>query len=273
MKLRKRLGQHLLRDHAILDAIVAAAELGPGAGVLEIGAGSGVLTRALLATGADVVSVEIDDRFQSTLDALASAQPRLRVIRGDVLDLDPNALLAHLSPPIAVVANLPYQITSPLLGRLLPLGPGRIRQLVLMVQREVADRLAAKPDTPAYGALSIFAQYWTEPAVLFGVPPAAFTPPPKVDSAVVRLIPRLAPPVAANPKALFRVVKAAFGQRRKTLRNALAGLPGAGSHQQVVEALQAAGIDPQRRGETLSLEEFAALAEVIAGWGMVDRPR
>ncbi len=252
----KRLGQHFLVDPAILARIAAAAEPLAGVTVVEVGPGPGGLTRALLATDAvRVVAVETDRRCVAALDELVAATgDRLRVVAGDALALDRRELAA---PPTAIVANLPYNIATELIVRWLRAPAGMVR-LVLLVQREVAARLAAAPGTPAYGRLSVLAQWAARVEALFELPPGAFRPPPKVHSRVVRLTPYLEPPVPARLATLERVTAAAFGQRRKMLRSSLKSLgcdPGA--------LCAAAGIDPARRAETLTLAEFAALADAF----------
>jgi 16S rRNA (adenine1518-N6/adenine1519-N6)-dimethyltransferase len=252
----KRLGQHFLVDPAILARIAAAAEPLAGVTVVEVGPGPGGLTRALLATdAAGVVAVETDRRCVDALDELvAGALGRLRVVHGDALALDRRELPA---PPTAIVANLPYNNATELIVRWLRDPAGLVR-LVVLVQREVAARLAAAPASPAYGRLSVLAQWAARVEGLFDLPPGAFRPPPQVHSRVVRLTPYAEPPVPARLAALERVTAAAFGQRRKMLRSSLKSLgrdPGG--------LCAAAGIDPARRAETLAIAEFAALAAAL----------
>ena len=252
----KRLGQHFLVDPAILARIAAAAAPLAGLTVVEIGAGPGGLTRALLATdAARIVAVETDRRCVAALDELAAATgDRLRVVAGDALALDRRELAP---PPTAIVANLPYNIATELIVRWLRAPAGLVR-LVLLVQREVADRLAAAPGTAAYGRLSVLAQWAARVEALFELPPGAFRPPPKVRSRVVRLSPYAEPPVPARLATLERVTAAAFGQRRKMLRSSLKSLG-----RDPAALCAAAGIAPARRAETLTLAEFAALADVL----------
>jgi 16S rRNA (adenine1518-N6/adenine1519-N6)-dimethyltransferase len=224
--------------------------------VLEVGPGPGGLTRALLASPvADVTVVELDRRGVAAMqDLAAAAGPRLTVVAGDALALD---LAALIPPPRQAVANLPYNIATPLLVRWLAQAAAWER-LTLMFQREVAERIVAMPGTAAYGRLAVLAQ-WTTTAVLrLRLPPAAFTPPPKVDSAVVVLTPHRAQPDAVLFATMERLTAAAFGQRRKMLRGALRALGGAA-------LLARAGIAPDRRAETLSVAEFDALARLLAG--------
>jgi 16S rRNA (adenine1518-N6/adenine1519-N6)-dimethyltransferase len=270
---RKRFGQNFLVDANTLAKIVSAGGVGEGGAVLEIGGGLGVLTAALAAavgpTGL-VVTVEVDETLLPALDETVGELPQVRVVPADALALDwplfldehfPTAQFAHAARP-SVIANIPYNITSPLLAAFLE-QRGRFARIVLLVQKEVAARLGAKPGTPDYGALSVFAQFHAQVETVGLVSRRVFFPPPDVDSAVVRLTPHAAPPVAVADEALFfAVVRAAFGQRRKALLNALSGDPALGwTRERAASALEAAGIDPQRRGETLGLAEFARLAD------------
>ncbi len=255
----KRLGQNFLVDEAAVDAIVAAAGVQAGDAVLEIGPGIGTLTQGLLEAGAKVVAVELDQRLVGVLRETLAGYEDVRVVHGDILKIDiPREMAAA---QYKVIANLPYYITTPilmlLLERRLP-----ITVLVTMVQKEVALRMVAAPGGKDYGALSVAVQYYTAPEIVLSVPPRSFIPAPAVESAVIRCTVRERPPVeAVDEAAFFRVVKAAFAQRRKTLANALkaAGIDAAA-------VLAAAGVDGGRRGETLSLAEFAALANAwVAG--------
>ncbi|MBX5437262.1 MAG: 16S rRNA (adenine(1518)-N(6)/adenine(1519)-N(6))-dimethyltransferase RsmA [Alicyclobacillaceae bacterium] len=268
--LKHGLGQHFLVDAGVLRDIVEAAGIGSEDGAFEVGPGAGVLTACLGHVARRVLAVEKDPALRpvlaETLDGLHNVEVRF----ADVLDLDLRDLWAAFADcrRVAVVANLPYYVTTPILFRLLEAGV-RMDVIVLMVQREVAERLAAHPGSKSYGALSVAVQYRAEVQRLRRVGPGCFLPPPDVESAVVRLRLRSQPAVEVDDDArLFQVVRAAFGTRRKTLRNALrAGLGLSGDE---CEALLAeAGIDASRRGETLSLEEFAAIANT---WGRM-RPR
>jgi 16S rRNA (adenine1518-N6/adenine1519-N6)-dimethyltransferase len=252
---RKSLGQHFLFDLNLTARIArAAGPLGDGT-VVEIGAGPGGLTRALLLAGARrVVAIERDPRCLAALAELAAAYPgRLEVVAGDALALDPVALSG---PPRRIVANLPYNIATALLLRWL----GQIDEyesLTLMFQREVAQRLAAPPRSPAYGRLSVLVQWLCEVRIVFDVPARAFVPPPKVDSSVVQLVPRQRPLAPAAKPALERVTAAVFGQRRKVLRSSLKALGG--------ETLLArAGVAPTARAEELSVAEFCAIARALS---------
>lgn len=257
----KALGQHFLLDRNALEKIVAAADLTAEEAVLEIGPGLGVMTRLLAERAVRVAAVEMDAGFVRVLSETVAGLPNVEVTHADFLALDlPAWAPEHLHPlPASVVANIPYNITTPILSHLLETG-ALWRVIVLLMQREVADRLRAKPNTAAWSSLSIYAQFLAKVEVISTVPRGVFFPPPKVDSAIVRLTPRTTPPVAVdNPPVFFRVVRAAFGQRRKTLGNALAAIPGWGARGARV-ALEAAGVDARRRGETLSMDEFAAVA-------------
>jgi 16S rRNA (adenine1518-N6/adenine1519-N6)-dimethyltransferase len=260
-----KLGQNFLTDAGVLDGIVKAAGVEPDDLVLEIGPGLGPLTQRLAMAGARVVAIELDRTLVEILKKTVVEQhPNVEIIQGDAGRIDLKALLAERLAPgkkARVAANLPYYITTPLVMRLLE-EDLPLEQIVVMVQREVADRMVAPPGGKDYGALSVAVQYYTEPQIAIKVSRGAFLPPPDVESAVVSMKVRTASPVDAPRDELFRVVKAAFGQRRKTLSNALMSM--ALEKQQVQEALSQAGIDGGRRGETLSLEEFAAVTRNIA---------
>ncbi|MCR4266846.1 16S rRNA (adenine(1518)-N(6)/adenine(1519)-N(6))-dimethyltransferase RsmA [Nitratireductor sp. ZSWI3] len=255
---KKSLGQNFLLDLNLTAKIARAAGDLSGATVIEVGPGPGGLTRALLMTGARrVVAVERDERCLSALAEVAGHYPgRLEVISGDAMETDFSALAAD-ARDVRIVANLPYNIGTELLVRWLTpeAWPPFYSSMTLMFQREVAERIVAAPGDKSYGRLAVLAGWRTQARIVFDVPPQAFTPPPKVTSSVVHLVPRAEPlPVAA--KTLSRVTEAAFGQRRKMLRQSLKPLGG--------EALLAAvGIDPTRRAETLSVEEFVALARAL----------
>ena len=245
--------------HADKKLIAAAAELAPGEPVLEVGPGIGTLTQALAETGADVTAVELDKRLLPVLEKTLEGYENVRVINADVLELDVNSAMGGKS--FKVAANLPYYITTPiifaLLEKKLPL-----ERMVIMVQKEVAERITAAPGGKDYGALSVAMQYYTEPEIAFIVLPSSFIPRPSVDSAVVVCKNRTVPPVEiCDEKLFFRVVKAAFSLRRKMLSNALKNM--GITSQQAQEWLNLAGIDPKRRGETLSLQDFANLTNTF----------
>ena len=252
----KALGQNFLFDEQLLDRIAAIPGSLEGRAVLEIGPGPGGLTRALLRAGARVTAVEMDSRCLPALAELAEAFPgRLQVIEGDALKLDHDALLGE---PYAVVANLPYNVGTALLVRWLggEPWPPQWTSLTLMFQLEVAQRIVAKPGSGAYGRLAVLAQWRSAAKLAMKVHRSAFTPPPKVMSAVVHLTPA-EQPEGVSARTLERVTEAAFGQRRKMLRQSLKGLPGA------IEALEEFGIDSTRRAETLEIAEFVALARAL----------
>ena len=250
---RRRFGQNFLHDPGVVARIVAAVDPRPGQRILEIGPGQGVLTWPLLAAAGALDVVELDRDLAAGLAASEPARDgRLRVHPVDALAFDPAALGAGAGG-LRVVGNLPYNISTPILFHLLA-RPELIADLHLMLQREVVARMAAAPGGGDYGRLSVMVQLRCRVERLFGVGPGAFRPAPRVESEVVRLVPWAEPPVAvSDPGALERVVQAAFGQRRKTLRNALRPLLDA-------EAIAGAGVDPGARAETLDLAAFAALA-------------
>ncbi len=264
---RKRFGQNFLVDGNTLAKIVASGELAPGGFALEIGAGLGVLTSALadaVTESGRVVTVEVDTDLLPALAETVGEKPQVSVVTADAMTLDwPELLDTHFAAGVnpSVVANIPYNITSPLLTTLLE-QHRRFSRVVLLVQKEVAARLGAKAGTPDYGSLSVFVQYHAEVETLGIVSRRVFFPPPDVDSAIVRLTPHDTPPVDVPSEVqLFAIVRAAFGQRRKALLNALSGDPSLGwDREQAAAALLAAGIDGGRRGETLTLGEFAMLA-------------
>ena len=262
---RRDLGQHFLLDANLTDRIARAArepgeaDLSRGTAI-EVGPGPGGLTRSLLRQRARVLAVEVDAR---ALDALAElgtlAASRLVAIEADALELDLRTAARErgLPPPFRIVSNLPYNIGTPLLIRWLH-DLADIERMVLMFQREVADRLSAQPGSKAYGRLSVLTQWLCEAERLFGVPSSAFTPPPKVASSVVSLRPRASPLAPAGRENLERVTAAAFGQRRKMLRQSLKPL-----FAEPAAALETLGIDPTARGETLTVEQFCAIARLI----------
>ncbi|MCS7172966.1 MAG: 16S rRNA (adenine(1518)-N(6)/adenine(1519)-N(6))-dimethyltransferase RsmA [Armatimonadetes bacterium] len=261
---KRRLGQHFLVDARVLERIVALADLGPQDAVLEVGAGTGTLTEQLARRAGWVVAVEVDPALQAVLREQVSGLPNVQIVQADILTLD----LRSLFPPgfvRKVVSNLPYQIASSLTVRLLEEVPD-LERLVLMVQREVAERMAACPGTKDYGLLSLLVQYRARVEIALRIPPRAFLPPPRVHSAVVVLRPH-PPPGSVDEALLFRVIRAAFAHRRKQLRNALRtlGIPAAA----LEAAAERARVALRRRGETLSLQEFLALAEALARCGEI----
>jgi 16S rRNA (adenine1518-N6/adenine1519-N6)-dimethyltransferase len=261
---KKALGQNFLFDLNLTGRIARAAGPLDAATFLEIGPGPGGLTRALLAHGAKrVIAIERDDRCLAALQEVSAAfDNRLELVSGDALALDYPALLAErgVSGPVRICANLPYNIGTPLLVGWLTqqVWPPFYDQMVLMFQREVAERIVAGPQRRAdYGRLGVLANWRCETKILFDVPPAAFTPPPKITSSVVAFRPR-PKPLDCDPAALGRVTAAAFGQRRKMLRQALKGLG-----VDPLALLEAAGIEPTRRAEEIPVEGFVALARAL----------
>ena len=251
----KKLGQNFLIDENVVHQIVAAAELSEADTVLEVGPGIGTLTQGLAESKARVVAVELDTRLLPVLATTLNGYDNVRVVHGDILKV--NIMEEVGAPSFKVCANLPYYITTPiifaLLEKRLPM-----ERLVAMVQKEVAERMAAQPGGKEYGALSVAIQYYTEPEIAFIVPPTSFIPAPAVESAVIVCKRRIKPPVEVCDEGLFfRVVKAAFSLRRKMLSNSLKNM-GIKS-EQVAKWLELAGVDGKRRAETLSLEDFAKL--------------
>ena len=260
IKMSKKLGQNFLIKRGIVDEIVHAAELIPGEPVLEVGPGIGTLTQGLAQSGAAVTAIELDRRLLEVLDTTLASYDNVRIVHGDVLKLDVATIMNH--KPFKVVANLPYYITTPIIMSLLE-SKLPIERLVVMVQKEVALRMVAKPGTKDYGALSVAVQYYTEPDIVLDVPPKSFLPAPAVTSSVIRCVLRDKPPVdVIDEKLFFRVVKAGFAQRRKTFSNTMktTGL----SRDRIEELLAKANIDGQRRGETFTLQEFADVANAWA---------
>ncbi|NKX46858.1 16S rRNA (adenine(1518)-N(6)/adenine(1519)-N(6))-dimethyltransferase RsmA [Rhodobacteraceae bacterium R_SAG8] len=260
LKARKSLGQNFLLDLNLTAKIARQAGDMTECDVLEIGPGPGGLTRGLLSEGARrVLAIEKDKRCLPALADIAEAYPdRLTVIEGDALEIDP---LAHLTPPIRIAANLPYNVGTELLVRWLTPQewPPFWQSLTLMFQREVAARIVAKPGSKAYGRLALLAQWRADARIVLNLPPEAFTPPPKVSSAVVHLTALPEPRFPADPDVLNRVVAAAFNQRRKMLRSALKG-----TAPDIEDRLRAAGLKPTERAEQVPLEGFCALAREIA---------
>ncbi|MFC7443371.1 16S rRNA (adenine(1518)-N(6)/adenine(1519)-N(6))-dimethyltransferase RsmA [Laceyella putida] len=267
LTLKKSLGQNFLTDSHVLDKIIRAAGLSQESGVIEIGPGIGALTERLAGHAGKVVAVELDGRLVPVLKDLFQNHPHVEIIHGDALEVDLEAIIReHLqdAETLHVVANLPYYVTSPILVRLLT-ERYPLTNIVIMIQKEVADRLAAKPGTKDYSSLSVLVQYFAEAEEVARVPSHVFVPRPQVDSAVARLTLRSRPAVdVKNEELFFKVVRAAFAQRRKTLLNTLhANLLPKVDKAQVEEWLKEAGIDPKRRGETLDLQEFATFVQVI----------
>lgn len=268
----KRYGQHFLIDESVRDAIIAASGAGRDDLVIEIGPGKGALTHELAGKAGILVAVEIDHTLAEQLKQVYDDRSDVFIVHGDILECDIERLIedaiVHRSgrkpERCKVVANLPYYITTPVLRMLLHYS-SLFSELVLMVQLEVAERLIASAGDSSRSVLSLLAQYYTEPSIVMHIGPQCFSPPPLVDSAVVRLAVRPTPPVSADEPLLFKLVEAGFAQRRKTIRNAISAsgiVPGGSA--QVGVVLERAGIDGKLRAEQLSLDQFAALARACA---------
>lgn len=248
---KKAFGQHFLLDLNVTRKIARLAQVGEGDHVIEVGPGPGGLTRALLETGARVTAIEMDERFRPLLQDVSDAAPHLALIFADALKVD-EATIAG-GQPAHLVSNLPYNVGTPLLIKWLT-GPWTPESLTLMFQREVADRITDGPGAEAYGRLAVIVQATCKARRVLDAPARAFTPPPKVDSAVVRLEPLAERPSAERLEALQKVTAAAFGQRRKMLRSSLKVLGGE-------DLIVAAGLDPQARAEVIPVSGFLALAD------------
>ena len=258
LRAKKSWGQNFLVDERAYREIVHACAAGDGDWIVEIGAGLGTLTARLAATGAHVVAIERERDMLEVLRSELGGDARIEVVEANALTYDYAALAARAGRPPVIVGNLPYQIASPILFRLLE-TPAPLARIVVMLQKEMADRIVAPPGEKAYGALSVMVRLWGEPKLVCRVRAGGFVPAPRVDSAVLRIVPH-AERADVDDGKFSRVVHAAFGQRRKTLRNALSAAFDEGA---VDRALTAAGIDGKRRGETLSVAEFVALTKVI----------
>ena len=260
---KKGLGQNFLTSQEVLEEIADAAEI-DGGGVLEIGPGFGVLTNELAKRAEKVVACEIDERLIPILADTLSEYNNIKIINRDILKTDVRALIDEEfgGAKVSIAANLPYYITTPIITGVIE-ARLPIENFVVMVQKEVADRIGAKPGTKDYGALSVLCRFYTEPEIISVVPAGLFVPRPKVDSAVLRMRFRDKPAVETRDERMFfRVVKAAFSQRRKTLLNCLAS-NFQSSKDELRELLLSVGIEPTRRGETLTLSEFAAIADKL----------
>ena len=253
----KKLGQNFLIDEGIVNEIVHAADIQEGDLVLEVGPGIGTLTQGLAEAKAKVVAVELDNRLPEVLAKTLEGYGNVEIVHGDILKVNIPEITG--GNKFKVVANLPYYITTPIIMALLEQRLP-VTRLVTMVQKEVAERMVAKPGKKDYGALSVAVQYYTSPQIVADVPPKSFIPAPEVDSVVIRCDVREKPAVEVlNEKMFFRVVKAAFSQRRKTLNNALKNT---GVSVEIIQSVLAEKqIDGTRRGETLSLDEFAQIAD------------
>jgi 16S rRNA (adenine1518-N6/adenine1519-N6)-dimethyltransferase len=257
IRAKKSLGQNFLRDPHYLNRIADAAQVGPGDQVLEIGPGLGHLTTVLTQRAQKVLAIEVDDRLIPHLQDEFGAVPNFELLHADALEYDYGSLKGRWK----VVANLPYYISTPIIQKLI-LHREKFISLTLMLQKEVAERIASPPGGKEYGYLSVLVQFYTVPRIEFKVPPGAFTPRPEVDSIVITLTLRDPPAVMVKDEAFFvRVIKAAFSQRRKTLRNALKQLEA--PQDKMASVLNSTGIDLGRRAETLTVEEFGKLADFL----------
>ena len=256
---KKSLSQNFLIDGNILEKIVEVAEVSPGDFILEIGPGPGALTQALLKKGAHVLAVEKDSLFAGGLAKLQATYPMLEVLEGDFLTLPLPKLLKERKTPCKVVANLPYQITTPILAKLFPLKE-YISTVCVMVQKEVGMRMVAREGSKDYSRLSLFTHYYSTPKLCFSVSPNSFFPPPKVSSCIMHLKLHTPPPVSSE-KQFFEMVKAAFGQKRKMLRASLKELY---PKQKIEEALRSLSLPVTCRPQQLSLEAFISFFEVLS---------
>ena len=263
---QKKFGQNFLIDPHVLDKIIRSAEITEEDCVIEIGPGIGCVTQALLENAGKVISIEIDDQLIPILTEQFGNEPNFKLIHKDVLKVDLKKLIEEESPgkKVKVVANLPYYITTPIIMTLLE-NELPIESITVMVQKEVADRLASKPGTKQYGAITVSVNYFCDSYLVANVPRNCFLPRPNVDSAVIQLRLHDEPPVKAqNTKQLFKIIKAAFMLRRKTLLNTLAAHGDLGiEKEKLKQLLEDSGVGAQTRGETLSIEEFARLSDFI----------
>ncbi len=264
---RKKFGQNFLIDPHVLDKIIEAAGIGKEDFVLEIGPGIGTLTQYLCERAGKVLAVEIDPKLIPILQETLSGYDNIEIIHGDILKQDIQGIADRYNGgrPVKVVANLPYYITTPIIMELFE-SHVPLANVTVMVQKEVAERMQAQPGTKEYGALSLAVQYYAWPYLAANVPPNCFMPRPAVGSAVIRLDCLSRTPVAVkDEKLMFRLIRASFNQRRKTLQNGLTNSSGLDfSKEEIRQAIQAVGLDPAIRGERLGLEQFAALADELA---------
>jgi 16S rRNA (adenine1518-N6/adenine1519-N6)-dimethyltransferase len=259
---KKRLGQHFLVDPNILNKVIRTAQVGEEDVVLEVGSGLGEMTLALAHRVKKVIAVEIDPKLGAILNKKVKNYPNVEVVRSDILKVDFEHFFEKEGYPIKVVANLPYQISTPLLFRFID-SKDTFSTFTLMLQKEVAKRMVAPPGRKEYGPLSIFIQMFLDVSIRFFIKPSAFFPPPKVGSAVVHMVWKDKPMIEKKHEEWFkRVVKACFGYRRKTLLNALKHSE-LSLHESIESRMEKIGIDPRRRPETLTIEEFICLAEAL----------
>ena len=264
---QKRFGQNFLIDAHVLEKIVSAAGITKDDCVLEIGPGIGTMTQYLAESAGQVIAVEIDTNLLPILTDTLKDYSNVKVINQDILKVDINELVKEYNNgrPIKVVANLPYYITTPIIMGLFESNVP-IDNITVMVQKEVADRMQVGPGSKAYGALSLAVQYYASPYIVANVPPNCFIPRPNVGSAVIRLTRYQEPPVQVkDPKLMFKLIRASFNQRRKTLQNGLNNSPEISfSKEEITKAIESLGVSPSVRGEALSLEQFAQLANYFA---------
>lgn len=260
-KFTKSLGQNFLTDQNVLDDIVNGSNVCEEDFVIEIGPGVGTLTKELLKKAKKVCAVELDSELIPILTEELKEFPNFELIHKDALKVDFNELIGE-EKSVKVVANLPYYVTTPIIARLLKEGY-KFKSLTIMIQKEVAERIASEPNCKEYGALSILVQYYCDTEILRKVPPTCFIPQPKVDSIIIKLDRLDEPRVKVKDEELFfKIVRQSFNMRRKTLRNAIKSL-GDVAGDDIDKAFNDAGIDPRRRGETLSIEEFGKLADSV----------
>lgn len=265
-KFSKSLGQNFLIDENVLDKMIAGSGIDENTNVIEIGPGFGTLTQRLCQNAKKVVAIEIDKTAVPILQNNLAEFDNLKIINDDVLKCDLNKIIEEEfnGEAVRIVANLPYYITTPIIMHILE-NKIKTESLCIMIQKEVAERIAAKPSTKDYGALTVSVNYYAEPRMICHVPPSSFIPAPKVSSSVISLDIRKVPPVEVkNEKGYFKIVKAAFGQRRKTLLNALSNSPAIPMAKDgILQTLIEIGIGEKRRGETLTLQEFANISNKI----------
>ena len=259
---QKKYGQNFLIDEHVVDKIINAAGIDKDTLVLEIGPGIGTLTQHLAEAANEVAAVEIDDKLIPILENTLSSYSNVRIIHGDILKQDIDAIFN--GRPFKIVANLPYYITTPIIMSLLE-GRVNAQSITVMIQKEVAQRMEASPGSKAYGALSLAVQYYSEPYLAANVPPNCFMPRPNVGSAVIRLNILDKPPVSVKDEAhMFKLIRAAFNQRRKTLANAVKNFEGLSyERERIEEALRTLGFDERIRGEAMKLEDFARLSDEL----------
>ena len=261
---QKRFGQNFLIDGRVIDKIIAAAEITKADTVLEIGPGIGTMTQYLAEAAGQVIAVEIDKNLLPIYEETLADYDNVTIINNDILKVDINELIKGKADKVKVVANLPYYITTPIIMGLFE-NHIPAESITVMVQKEVADRMQSGPGSKDYGALSLAVQYYAKPYIVANVPPNCFMPRPNVGSAVIRLTSWENPPVTVNDeKLMFKLIRASFNQRRKTLQNGINNSPDLNfTKEQVVEALRAMGLSESVRGEALNLEQFAQLSDYL----------